>query len=106
MKTKSQKQANERNVFLLTLQINNHYPLYQVVEWLEKCVSKKIKKNKPVSIDYLAHCSTMQQLMRDATKYVTNVGELETQITLNDRRASALEISKQIIDAAKYLASC
>lgn len=87
------------NANMLVIYSNNSTDLNLVVEWLMNCVIKKIRRGVAVSVEHLANCSTLQNLMRDAVKYAAKHGD-PRQYSIDDRRAAAYRIADKIIEDA------
>lgn len=88
----------------LNLYIENDYTIYRLVEWLEKCVSKRIQKGAAVTVEHLANCSTMKTIIRMGVKMCKKYGEPTAD--KEERAAVARMQAESIIENARYLAAC
>lgn len=59
----------------LKLYIDNSRDIYLVTEWLASCVAKRIKNNKPVTVEYLANCATMKKIIKMAKNIIKEYNE-------------------------------
>lgn len=48
--------------------IENNRPIYELYNWLVNCVAKLIRRGVAPSIEHLANCSTMKNIVRQAFK--------------------------------------
>lgn len=46
--------------------VQNSRDIYQITEWLQNSVAKRIKKGQPVTVDHLAGCASMAKIIRMA----------------------------------------
>lgn len=53
---------------LLTMYIRNDRKIYDITTWLQNCVIKKSNKGVQLQAEYLANCSTMKTIIREAAK--------------------------------------
>ena len=87
----------------LNLYIENEYTIYRLVEWLEKCVSKRIQKGAAVTVEHLANCSTMKTIIQMGVKMCKEYGEPVAD--KEERAAVAMRQAEAIIDSARWLAA-
>lgn len=53
---------------LLAMYIRNTSEIYNITSWLQNCVIKKINNDVQPQVEYLANCSTMKTIIREASK--------------------------------------
>lgn len=82
---------------LLSITAVNTYEIYKLIEWLRGCLVKKIAKGITPSVDYLAECSTVKTIIREAKKQHINCGG-SVWWDRNYEREARREVSKMIID--------
>lgn len=86
----------------LRLYINNSESIYLHTEWLQKTLAKKIRKGFTPSVDYLAKCATMKEIIRKAAKYCMQYDGIKP--TKAEREQAAKKHAEYIIECANYLA--
>lgn len=91
------------NANMLVIYSNNSTDLWLVIERLTNCVSKNMRRGIAVSVEHLANCATLQNLMRTAARKLSELEE-GRRFSIDDRRAAAYRIAENIITDAKYLA--
>lgn len=91
------------NVHHVSIYVNNSRDIYSLTEWLTSCVCKRIKKGLSVEADHLAKCSTMQKIVRMATRLASEDG---IKVSSEERKEVATQHAAYIMESAKYLASC
>lgn len=77
----------------------NEREFYPTIEYLTRCVEKRIKKGLEVTNEYLAHCSSMSKLTFAVIKYRLKYDGVET--TKDERNDARKSLAKYIIDSAK-----
>lgn len=70
----------------------NTLHIYNMIENLAMAVQKRRDKGLPVTVEYLAHCSTMQTIVRMACRCE------ESHITKEEREIGAKQIAEYIIE--------
>ena len=78
----------------------NTREIYDVYAMLSKQVANRIKSNKPVEVDHLAKCSTMDKIIRMTVKYAAKYGETCSTEEKNEARKMFAEA---IIEDANYM---
>ena len=53
---------------LLAMYIRNTREIYSITSWLQNCVLKKTNNGVQPQLEYLANCSTMKTIIREAAK--------------------------------------
>ena len=84
----------------ILLYVQNDRDVYKLQQWLAKCVAKRIKSGKEVSVEHLANCSTMQKITCAAAKICNKYGE---PFTIQDRKEAAIAIAESVIEDAKFI---
>lgn len=84
----------------IVLYAQNDRDVYKLQQWLAKCVAKRIKSGKEVSVEHLANCSTMQKITCAAAKICNKYGE---PFTIQDRKEAAIAIAESVIEDAKFI---
>lgn len=84
----------------ILLYVQNDRDVYKLQQWLAKCVAKRIKSGKEVSVEHLANCSTMQKITCAAAKICKRYGE---PFTIQDRKEAAIAIAESVIEDAKFI---
>ena len=70
----------------------NTLPVYKVIERLADSVKRRKAKGLPVTVEHLAHCSSMQTIVRMACRYE------ERHITKEEKSEGAKQIAEYIIE--------
>lgn len=83
------------NIYIYALNIREHY---DIISALTKSIEKKIKKGIEPSIDILASCSTMANLVRMICRYAAKYKET---FTPEEKQQGKREIAEYIIETAK-----
>lgn len=84
----------------ILLYANNDRDVYKLQQWLADCVAKRIKSGKDVSIEHLANCSAMKDIIGMASKICKRYGE---PFTMQDRKEAAVKIAESIIEDAEFI---
>lgn len=53
---------------LLAIYIRNTREIYDITTWLQNCIIKKINSGVQPQLEYLANCSAMKSIIREAAK--------------------------------------
>lgn len=84
-----------KNVLYITA-VNN-YEIYKLIDWLRGCLLKKAAKGVIPAVDYLAECSTVKKIIREAKIQHVNCGGC-VWWNRNYEREARVEIAQMIID--------
>ena len=84
----------------ILLYAQNDRDVYKLQQWLANCVAKRIKSGKEVSVDHLATCSAMKDIIGMSAKICKKYGE---PFTMQDRKEAAVNIAESIIEDAKFI---
>ena len=84
----------------ILLYAQNERDIYNLQQWLAECVAKRIKSGKDVSVEHLANCSTMKDIIGMAAKICKKYGE---SFTMQDRKEASVNIAESIIEDAKFI---
>lgn len=83
--------------------VQNSRDIYQITEWLQNCVAKRIKKGQLVSVEHLAGCSSMTKIVRMAVQLCKEWNEpLPTKEEVKEIKR---EHAEYIIECANYIAN-
>lgn len=63
---------------LLAMYIRNTREIYDITTWLQNCIIKKANKGIQPSIEYLANCSTMKTIIREAARTTRSKTQYKT----------------------------
>ena len=74
---------------------NNVKEIYDIQAGLTKQIANRIEHNKPVTIEHLATCSSMDKIIRECCRYGAKFGEHYTDDVKNEARTM---IADSIID--------
>lgn len=85
---------------LLTMYIRNTSEIYNITSWLQNCIIKKINKGIQLQLEYLANCSTMKSIIREASKLLYKYDEITP--TKQEKQEAAREHAKYILDSVQY----
>lgn len=80
---------------LLAMYIRNTSEIYNITSRLQNCI---IKKNKQV--EYLANCSTMKGIIREAAKLLYKYDGITP--TKQEKQEAAREHAKYILECVQY----
>lgn len=61
------------NTDLLIIYICNSRDIYALTEWLQNTLLKKVNRGLTPSVEYLANCSTMKEIVRMAAKMLSDL---------------------------------
>ena len=84
----------------ILLYAQNERGIYNLQQWLAECVAKRIKSGKEVSVEHLANCSTMKDIIGTAAKICKKYGE---PFTMQDRKEAAIAIAESVIEDAEFI---
>ena len=85
---------------LLAMYICNTSEIYNITSWLRNCVIKKINNDVQPQVEYLANCSTMKTIIREASKLLYKYDGITP--TKQEKQQAALEHAKYILDSVQY----
>lgn len=85
---------------LLAMYILNTSEIYNITSWLQNCVLKKINKGIHPQVEYLANCSTMKIIIREAAKLLYKYDGIIP--TRQEKQQAAKEHAKYILDGVQY----
>ena len=85
---------------LLAMYIRNTSEIYDITSWLQNCVIKKINNDVQPQVEYLANCSTMKTIIREASKLLYKYDGITP--TKQEKQQAAREHAKYILDSVQY----
>lgn len=85
---------------LLAMYIRNTREIYDITTWLQNCIIKKASKGIQPSIEHLANCSTMKNIIREAAKLLYKYDGITP--TRQEKQQAAKEHAKYILDGVQY----
>lgn len=85
---------------LLAMYILNTSEIYNMTSWLQDCLIKKINKGVQPQLEYLANCSTMKTIIREAAKLLYKYDGITP--TRQEKREAAREHAKYILECVQY----
>jgi hypothetical protein len=85
---------------LLAMYIRNTNEIYNITSWLQDCLIKKINKGVQPQLEYLANCSTMKTIVREAAKLLYKYDGITP--TRQEKQEAAREHAKYILDSVQY----
>lgn len=85
---------------LLAMYIRNTSEIYNMTSWLQDCLIKKINKGVQPQLEYLANCSTMKGIIREAVKLLYKYDGITP--TRQEKQEAAREHAKYILDSVQY----
>lgn len=85
---------------LITMYIRNTRGIYNITSWLQDSLIKKINKGVQPQLEYLANCSTMKTVIREAAKLLYKYDGITP--TRQEKQEAAREHAKYIIDSVQY----
>lgn len=85
---------------LLAMYIRNTSEIYNITSWLQNCIIKKINKGVQPQLEYLANCSTMKTIIREASKLLYKYDGITP--TKQEKQEAAREHAKYIFDSVQY----
>lgn len=84
---------------LLTMYIRNTKEIYDITIWLQNCIIKKIDKGVQPQLEYLANCSTMKMIIREAAKLLYKYDGITP--TRQEKQEAARQHAKYILDSVQ-----
>lgn len=85
---------------LLAMYIRNTSEIYNMTLWLQSCVIKKANKGVQPQLEYLANCSTMKTIIREAPKLLYKYDGITP--TREEKQEAAREHAKYILNSVQY----
>lgn len=85
---------------LLAMYIRNTREIYNITSWLQNCIIKKANKGVQPQLEYLANCSTMKGIIREAAKLLYKYDGITP--TRQEKQEAAREHAKYIFDSVQY----
>lgn len=85
---------------LLAMYIRNTREIYDITTWLKNCIIKKINKGVQPQLEYLANCSTMKTIIREAAKLLYKYDGITP--TKQEKQEAAREYAKYILECVQY----
>lgn len=85
---------------LLAMYIRNTSEIYNITSRLQNCIIKKINKGVQPQVEYLANCSTMKTIIREAAKLLYKYDGIIP--TKQEKQQAAKEHAKYILDGVQY----
>lgn len=79
--------------------IRNTREIYDITIWLQNCIIKKINKGVQPQLEYLANCSTMKMIIREAAKLLYKYDGITP--TRQEKQEAAWEHAKYILDSVQ-----
>lgn len=80
--------------------IHNTSEIYNITSWLQSCVIKKANKGVQPQVEYLANCSAMKTIIREAAKLLYKYDGITP--TRQEKQEAAREHAKYIFDSVQY----
>lgn len=85
---------------LLAIYIHNTQEIYDITTWLQNCVIKKNKQGHTTTSEYLANCSTMKTIIKEAAKLLYKYDGITP--TKQEKQETAYEHAKYIFNSVQY----
>lgn len=85
---------------LLAMYIRNTREIYNITSWLQDSLIKKINKGVQPQVEYLAKCSAMKTIIREAAKLLYKYDGITP--TRQEKKEAAREHAKYILECAQY----
>ena len=85
---------------LLAMYIRNTREIYNMTSRIQNCIIKKINKGVQPQLEYLANCSTMKTIIREAAKLLYKYDGIMP--TRQEKQEAAWEHAKYILDSVQY----
>lgn len=85
---------------LLAMYIRNTSEIYNITSRLQNCIIKKINKGIQPQVEYLANCSTMKTIIREAAKLLYKYDGITP--TRQEKQEAAWEHAKYILNSVQY----
>lgn len=85
---------------LLAMYIRNTIEIYNITLCLQNCIIKKANKGVQPQVEYLANCSTMKTIIREAAKLLYKYDGITP--TRQEKQEAAREHAKYILECVQY----
>lgn len=85
---------------LLAIYIRNTSEIYNITSRLQNCIIKKINNGVQPQLEYLANCSTMKTIIREASKLLHKYDGITP--TRQEKQEAAREHAKYILECVQY----
>lgn len=85
---------------LLAMYIRNTSEIYDMTSRLQNCIIKKINKGVQPQLEYLANCSTIKTIIREAAGLLYKYDGITP--TRQEKQEAAREHAKYILDSVQY----
>lgn len=85
---------------LLAMYIRNTSEIYNMTSWLQSCVIKKANKGIQPQVEYLANCSTMKTIIREAAKLLYKYDGITP--TRQEKEEASQEHAKYILECVHH----
>lgn len=85
---------------LLAMYIRNTSEIYNITSRLQNCIIKKVNKGIQPQLEYLANCSTMKTIIREAAKLLYKYDGITP--TKQEKQEAAREHAKYILECVQY----
>lgn len=85
---------------LLAMYIRNTSEIYNITSRLQNCIIKKINNGVQPQLKYLANCSTMKTIIREASKLLHKYDGITP--TRQEKQEAAREHAKYILECVQY----
>lgn len=85
---------------LLAMYIRNTSEIYNMTSWLQNCLIKKVNKGVQPQVEYLANCSTMKTIIREAAKLLYKYDGITP--TRQEKQEAAREHAEYILECVQY----
>lgn len=85
---------------LLAMYIRNTSEIYNITLCLQNCIIKKANKGVQPQLEYLANCSTMKTIIREAAKLLYKYDGITP--TRQEKQEAAREHAEYILDGVQY----
>lgn len=85
---------------LLAMYIRNTSEIYNMTSWLQDCLIKKINKGVQPQLEYIANCSTMKTIIKEAAKLLYKYDGITP--TRQEKQEATREHVKYILDSVQY----
>lgn len=87
---------------LLAMYIRNEREIYNITEWMQNCIiKKKINSGVQPQLEYLANCSTMKTIIREASRLLYKYDGITP--TKQEKQEAAKEHAKYILECVEKL---
>lgn len=86
---------------LLAMYIRNTREIYNITAWLQNCIIKKINSGVQPQLEYLANCSAMKSIIREAAKLLYKYDGITP--TRQEKQQAAKEHAKYILGCVEKL---